>query len=660
MYRSVYDRLDAHPDLFFTRGEAWAYWQIEQVDPPLFERIRGHVQAGRWEIVGGWWIQPDCNLPGGLGMQRQIELGKQYFLDRFGQFPTAAYNVDSFGHAATLPTIMHAAGQRQYVMMRPQEHEMALPARLFRWRERAGAPAVVTFRVAGSYNTPITSPSIEHLKRATTELPEGVCHTMCFVGIGDHGGGPTERTIAWLREHRDALPGCRLEFSTVRRFFDSIADAAPRLPEVVGELQYHAVGCYTVHRAIKAGVRENEHLLRQAEVAVECDPSPSPDARSILQAAWRDTCFHQFHDTLGGTCLPSAYRQVDAGLGRARASADELLQHSLRRQLQHLPDDVLQRVALFNASDRPFDDTVEFEPWLDWQPWHENWRLLDEHGQAVPYQRVESEAMMPGMARLLIDARLEPGQLRTLRIDTTSSAPAPLRPAAVGVHFGDRHIAFGNDRLPLPRLDLIANQTDTWSHGVDRYADEPIAAETLSPARAIDAGSIMWSWIGTGQIGQSTWQAEYRAYRTRPHIDLFLTIHWTEKQKLLKLTLPLSRSAESRLDGIMGGELARPLSGAECPVRDSTLLHLNGGGRLGVVCPDISALDCTPGRLRLTLLRSPYMAHHDPHPPAAQRGVFADQGVHRFRVRLHLDAGLTGERLDLEATAMSRSSILAD
>src|SRR5262245_12004228 len=76
--RSACERLERHPDLVFTRGEAWAYRTVEQLDPALFERIRGHVEAGRWEIVGGWWIQPDCNLPTGFGMERQIRCGRDY------------------------------------------------------------------------------------------------------------------------------------------------------------------------------------------------------------------------------------------------------------------------------------------------------------------------------------------------------------------------------------------------------------------------------------------------------------------------------------------------------------------------------------------------------------------------------------------------------
>src|SRR3546814_2930517 len=110
-----------------------------------------HVATGRWEITGGWWIQPDCNLPSGNGLRKQIEIGKSYFESRFGQFPRTAYNVDSFGHAAALPRLMSGFGQDRYVMMRPQEHELPLPARLFRWRGHEGDPEVVTFRIARNY-----------------------------------------------------------------------------------------------------------------------------------------------------------------------------------------------------------------------------------------------------------------------------------------------------------------------------------------------------------------------------------------------------------------------------------------------------------------------------------------------------------------------------
>src|SRR3546814_20853135 len=111
--RSACDRLDHNKDLIFTRGEACVYDVVERLDPDLFGRIMKHVATGRWEITGGWWIQPDCNLPSGNGLRKQIEIGKSYFESRLGQFPRTAYHVDSFGPAAALPRLMSRSTGRR-------------------------------------------------------------------------------------------------------------------------------------------------------------------------------------------------------------------------------------------------------------------------------------------------------------------------------------------------------------------------------------------------------------------------------------------------------------------------------------------------------------------------------------------------------------------
>src|SRR3546814_14642658 len=110
-----------------------------------------HVATGRWEITGGWWIQPDCNLPSGNGLRKQIEIGKSYFESRFGQFPRTAYNVDSFGHVAALPRSMSGFGQDRYVMMRSQEHEVTPTARFLPCRGQLRDLEVVTCLVAQTY-----------------------------------------------------------------------------------------------------------------------------------------------------------------------------------------------------------------------------------------------------------------------------------------------------------------------------------------------------------------------------------------------------------------------------------------------------------------------------------------------------------------------------
>ncbi len=640
--RSACDRLDAHPDLIFTRGEAWIYRQIEEADPDLLARIRAFVQAGRWEIAGGWWVQPDCNLPSGFAMEQQIRLGKEYFEERFGTFPATAYNVDTFGHAAALPRLLNEFGQTQYVMMRPQEHEMALPARLFRWRGEEDGPEVVTFRIAGAYTTHDVD-CTGHIRQSLTQLPPGVEDTMCFIGVGDHGGGPTEAQIAWLKGHQDAFPGCRLLFSSVSRFFQAVAPHVPTLPLVTGELQQHAIGCYSVHRSVKTGVRRAEHRLFQAQAMAATDPA-------LLRRGWEYACFHHFHDTLGGTCLPSAYQEVDNQLGFAQAAADEALHYELRRRMRALPDCPEQRLVFWNASDSPFDGFVEAEPWIGWRRWQPEWTLVDEQGRQITYQRIAAESPSFEMPRLLIRLTAGPGELRVLRLRQApppDAAEAPAFPAPIPLGFCD-------DSL---RLDLINDPTDTWSHGLDRYAETGASAQ-WTPLMPVDAGPLMRSWTQNGTVGESRLKAEWRIYAGQNCSELRMRVDWRETHKILKLALPLPLAAQ-RVDGTLGGQTPRANDGRELPLQNWTFLPTREEETPGIVCPDVFAGDALPGRVRLTLLRSALMAHHDPYPAQGPRTVVSDQGTHPFRFEFWT-GGVSPEKLDARGLQMHRPPLFAD
>jgi alpha-mannosidase len=117
--RSACDRLDEYAELVFTASASWLYEQAETLDPALFDRVRAHVAAGRWAIVGGMVIQPDCNLPSAESFARQLAVGQAYCRRTFGRPTTVGYNVDSFGHTAYLPRFLREAGIDTYVFMRP-------------------------------------------------------------------------------------------------------------------------------------------------------------------------------------------------------------------------------------------------------------------------------------------------------------------------------------------------------------------------------------------------------------------------------------------------------------------------------------------------------------------------------------------------------------
>ena len=118
----------------------------------MFEEIKERVKEGRWVITGGWWIQPDCNIPSGESFARHSLYSQRYFKEKFGVTAKVGYNVDSFGHNGMLPQILKKSGMDRYVFMRPAKHEKELPENLF-WWESPDQSRVLAYRIPFSYGT---------------------------------------------------------------------------------------------------------------------------------------------------------------------------------------------------------------------------------------------------------------------------------------------------------------------------------------------------------------------------------------------------------------------------------------------------------------------------------------------------------------------------
>ena len=105
-FRSALDRMKEYPEFVFTSACAVYYEWMQKCEPEMFEEIRRRVKEGRWRIVGGWYLQPDCNIPSGESFARHALISQDYFLKNFGIMARTGYNVDSFGHTGTLPKIL--------------------------------------------------------------------------------------------------------------------------------------------------------------------------------------------------------------------------------------------------------------------------------------------------------------------------------------------------------------------------------------------------------------------------------------------------------------------------------------------------------------------------------------------------------------------------
>ncbi len=393
-------------------------------------------------------------MPGGESLVRQALIGKAYMAEKFGVEPRVAYCVDSFGHAGTLPMIFKKCGFDYYVMMRPGPHEKELPSDVFWWQSPDGS-RVLTFRIAGAYTTRQNDHEA-HIRLAVERKPPQLNETMCFFGVGNHGGGPTKRQIENVQQIAAESEEWDVRFSDPQTYFSAIEEEAKQLPTVAEELQFHAIGCYSVVSELKRTHRQAENGLlvaeRMAAMANLWAQQPVPTER--LATLWHDLCFNQFHDTLGGTSLKRA--EDDAiGVLRGIVNAAEEISVDAGRAIAAQIDTSGEggTVVVFNPSADPLEDYVEYEPWTDWTPWiGDEWGLLDETGAPVTYQLQEKEAALsspdaiPG--RLLFPVKVPAMGYRVYRY-----APGQAQTPTVGDAHAEQH-ELQNDLLHV-RLDPV-------------------------------------------------------------------------------------------------------------------------------------------------------------------------------------------------------------
>lgn len=664
--RTACDLLDAYPEFVFTRAEAWFHEQLAAIDPALFARIRTLAAAGRWQIVGGWWLQPDCNLPTAASFRKQGALGQETFRRLLGVSATVGYNVDSFGHCATLPRFLREAGMDAYVFMRPGEHEKTLPANVFVWRAPTGE-TVTVFRINHPYCCHRLATLAASVERAVAGALPGLGHTMCFYGVGDHGGGPTREMLDWVIAHRQWAADVELRFSHPRAFFDAIRGAAAALPEVRGSLLHHAVGCYTVQHALKQEMRRAETLAAQAEHALGSDAEERD--RERLADAWRSILFNQFHDILGGTSIAEANAQVLDELGGAKATARDIILRQTRRELVHVPPAPALQLRFRNLGDRPFSGYVECAPWLGWGKPEAGRAVVfaDAGGMIVPAQRLKP-ACVPESNRLHCLVRLEvPADgaqvLKVTEVPDAGGAAGAVT-ASAGMLRSDRLRAVpgrhGVESLALRtsqaevsllgpdgiRLGVFADPTDTWSHDTTGYAREPTAWFTSdSPWRVLDGGPWRGTLFNTLHCAGAELLMQIMLQAGEPIVRLRLRLHWRGGRQLVKLLIPPGCGVTRRMDACPEGRVPQALDGREYPMHDALWV---GGGPcdpgLAVVSADTYGVDVQPdGTMRVTLLRSPVCVWHVDGTgvvPDANVLPFTDQGVHDYELALlHTAAG---------------------
>jgi alpha-mannosidase len=556
---SVVRLMDKYHDLTFSYSNAIVYKWLEKSDPWLFGKVRELVEEGRWEIVGGWFVESDCNIPSAESLLKQGLHGKKYFKEKFGVDVKIGYCPDAFGHCAELPAILKKTGFSHYVFSKPRLGD-EFP-HYFRWRDSDGSE-IFTWRIHGGYATgPMDTP--ETLKNSLRDaakhnFPPNCLDTAFFLGLGDHGGGPSEEQILTIRELREEPGMPELVFSSLAGLFDAASDSIPpeNTPLFQGEIQKHNIGCYSANGRIKKLNRQTENLLLAAEkISAAAENEANIEIpREKLDEAWEKLLFNQFHDIIAGTCIPACYDDAEESLGAARHTAKVIITEYLHCMARRVDTSSVKYNALFVYNTLPFARhcliDLDMFTAIDGNHGPKITSLFDsKSGEIVPVQFVMADCPFGPWNRpwekLLALVKVPPDGWLSLetrsnsadKFDSCSTPEVDITGSSAKLAYSSLHDTRGKEWLSGNGIYLteFEDTSDTFGHDVISFLNNSEKFADLAESSVVETGPVRWSKRLTGFLGHSSLELVAMTFSECGFLELIVSGDWREKNKVLKL-----------------------------------------------------------------------------------------------------------------------------
>jgi len=704
-FRTAAGFCESFDGFVFCHNEALLYQWVEAYEPELFERIRALIWAKKWNILGGWFLQPDCNMPSGESFIRQILLGKLYFRDRFGVDVKTAANLDPFGHTRGLVQILARSGFTSYLFCRPDPKNTPLPADAFVWTGYDGSE-VMAARAEAHYNSAGggARAKVEAWMAAHAERPL----SLLLWGIGDHGGGASRKDLEDLKAIIESETGFQVRHSTAEAYFADLAPEKDALPRFGRDLNPWAPGCYTTMARVKQGHRRLESELYSAEKMASSAAFQGlmkyPAAE--LAEAVRDLAFSEFHDILPGSsigpCEEGALRLIGHGLeilSRVKTKAFFALAAG-----EPPAGDGEIPILVHNPHPFPVRGPIECE-FEDHEPNFSGGFLLPrvfKKNKPLPSQPEHelSHLSLEWRKKVVFEAELEPGRMNrfTCRLERVEARPAS-EPRETGgdIRFKtkdlevrvnaatgliDQYRVRGVEFLKpgTARPLVICDNADPWGMNVRGFRDvvgafelmDPeagtwlsgVSASVLPSVRVIEDGSVRTIVESLFSYGHSQLVQRLKLPRRGTEIELEVRVLWNEKDRMLKLALPVPFPGAKFLGQSACGAGELPANGDEAVSQKwLAVVSESENAALTIINDGTYGSDFAGGELRLSLLRSPAHAA-DPAgasvPMAQDRFVpRIDQGERVFR--FWINGGGSTERLasiDREALAKNEAPMV--
>jgi len=660
-FSTVLQLMRQYPGFIYTQSAAQDYVWMEEKYPELFKEIQQRVREGRWEIVGGMWVEPDLNMPTGESLVRQILVGKRYFQQKFGVDVRIGWNPDSFGYNWQLPQIYKRSGLDYFVTQKMAYNETTkFPYKLFWWGSPDGSRILTYF--PHNYTNEIEPVRIsedvaEYVPK--TGLPE----IMHLFGIGDHGGGPTRTMLdsagRW-QNGQNIFP--QLTFGTAQSFFDDVAKnlAHLKIPVLNNELYFqHHRGVMTTQSETKKKIRQSEELLLNAEKFSSLAMlDGQPYAQEELENDWKKVLFDQFHDIMPGSGIAINYVDAARDLGGVGLSGNKILDRSLKTLAARVnTEGGGVPVVLFNPLSWTRTDVTEAEAQFPskFVP-QSGIEVRDSAGTVLP-SCVSSRDDTTHSVKIRFLARSVPAMgyavFHLVPIAQAASASTTLKAGPEGME--NEFVSLkvdpktgcitslldkrdGHEALAPGAcgnlLQTFVDKGDAWDILAD-FEDQMWDLKDAEEVRLIENTPVRAVIRVKKKFQNSRFVQDICMYPGVPRVDVDMQADWHEKNILLKVAFPVSVQSNYATYEIPYGSIQRPTTRNTPEEKAMFEVPALRWGDLSDTSHGFSLLnaskygyDAKGNVIRLSLLRSP--AYPDPH---------ADEGFHEFTYALYPHAG---------------------
>jgi alpha-mannosidase len=671
-FATVLDLMERYPDFTFNQSSAQLYAWIEQDAPDLLELVKERVTEGRWEPIGGSWVEPDSQITGGESYVRQLLYGQRAFEAWFGKRSRVAWLPDVFGFSGGIPQLLRGAGITGFFTTKLNwNEENFFPYDLFTWEgidgSRVTANMFRNLSPAHGYNgniAPLDTLGTWQNFGGKRQHPE----SLLAFGWGDGGGGPSARMLenyARLREF-PALP--RLRMAHIEQYFAALPESG--LPVWVGELylEFHR-GTLTTQARTKALNRASEHRLLEAEAfAAIAQLTGFTYPHDEIETAWKTVLLNQFHDIIPGSSIAEVYQdtipELEGVVRTATAVRDAALAHLGGSEQDPASS---QRVIVANAAlaSRPLTVLLAGQG-------NES-SITASDGTTLPTQQVEEGLLVHDSARVVpglgwLNLSTDPSALRSAAPDSSAVRAEQLAGGTIlenellRVEIGDdgtlRHVV---DKVVGDRDALADRGNQLWVF-VDKprtydawdieenYESEGNEIGGIESIEVVETGPLRGAVRVRRAWRDSRIEQTYRLLSGSRRLDFATRIDWHERQTYLQARFPLAVHSHEATYETLYGVTRRPThrntswDAAQYEVSGHRFADLSEPNYGVALLNDAKYGYSAHGNvLTLSLLRSPL--YPDPG---------ADEGTHAFTYSLLPHAGdWTGGNVVSEAFALN-------